>query len=157
MKRRHVVVVLTTVILLGSALVLVADQARTTAGAASTGGMLRTPWGEPDLEGIWNGETLTPLERPARWADRPVLSAEEARAVEEWVESTPGRDDRSQRGQDRELRMARELQAPIHLRVERIGDEVVLDAAVHDPGRPSVRMREFRPRSRSERHANDQA
>ena len=103
MKRLHVVVVLTTVILPGSALVLMADQARTTPGATSTGGAFRTPWGEPDLQGIWNGETLTPLERPARWADKPVLSVEEARAVEEWVESTPGRDDRSQRGTERDV------------------------------------------------------
>ena len=63
----------------------------------------RTPWGEPDLQGIWNGETITPLERPARWADKPVLSPEEAAAVEQWVYSTPGRDDRSLRGTERDV------------------------------------------------------
>ena len=25
----------------------------------------RTPWGDPDLQGIWIGSTLTPLERPS--------------------------------------------------------------------------------------------
>ena len=25
----------------------------------------RTPWGEPDLQGIWDFLTLTPLERPS--------------------------------------------------------------------------------------------
>ena len=39
----------------------------------------KTPWGEPDLQGIWSGETLTPLERPARFADKPVLHALERR------------------------------------------------------------------------------
>jgi len=63
----------------------------------------RTPWGEPDLQGLWNSETLTPLERPARWADTPVLTPEEAAAVEKWVQSTPGRDDRSQRGTERDV------------------------------------------------------
>ena len=24
----------------------------------------RTPWGDPDLQGVWTGSTLTPLERP---------------------------------------------------------------------------------------------
>jgi hypothetical protein len=64
---------------------------------------LRTPWGEPDLQGIWNAETLTPLERPARWADKPVLSPEEAAAVEKWVASAVGRDDRSRRGTERDV------------------------------------------------------
>ena len=26
----------------------------------------RTPWGEPDLQGIWGTEVLAPLERPVR-------------------------------------------------------------------------------------------
>ena len=28
----------------------------------------RTPWGDPDLQGVWTGSTLTPLERPAALA-----------------------------------------------------------------------------------------
>src|ERR1041384_1298029 len=70
---------------------------------AQSAKQFRTPWGEPDLQGIWNGETLTPLERPARWVDKPVLTPEEAKAVEAWVESTPGRDDRSLRGTERDV------------------------------------------------------
>ena len=31
---------------------------------------LRTPWGEPDLQGVWTGSTLTPLERPASLAGK---------------------------------------------------------------------------------------
>jgi hypothetical protein len=31
---------------------------------------LRTPWGEPDLQGIWTEEFDTPLQRPARYADQ---------------------------------------------------------------------------------------
>src|SRR2546421_215714 len=29
---------------------------------------LKTPWGEPDLEGIWTDESDTPLQRPAKYA-----------------------------------------------------------------------------------------
>jgi hypothetical protein len=66
-------------------------------------GGFRTPWGEPDLQGLWNSETITPLERPARWAGTPVLSPAEAAAVEKWVASATGRDDRSQRGTERDV------------------------------------------------------
>lgn len=66
----------------------------------------RTPWGEPDLQGIWNGETLTPLERPAKFARTPVLTEEEAAAVERQVATRPGRDDRSQRGTEKDVAQA---------------------------------------------------
>jgi hypothetical protein len=43
-----------------------------------------TPWGHPDLQGIWNNGTTTPLERPADLAGREFLSDAEwaARAKE---------------------------------------------------------------------------
>ena len=42
----------------------------------------RTPWGDPDLQGTWNNQTLTPLERPAEFANKPVLTEAEAAALE---------------------------------------------------------------------------
>jgi hypothetical protein len=39
--------------------------------------MLKTPWGEPDLQGIWTEETDTPLQRPAKYADQELFSAAE--------------------------------------------------------------------------------
>ncbi len=42
----------------------------------------RTPWGHPDLQGTWNNSTITPLERPARFAGREFLTEEEARAMD---------------------------------------------------------------------------
>ena len=45
----------------------------------------RTPWGDPDLQGLWNHGTTTPLERPAEHAGREWLTAEEvAAANREW-------------------------------------------------------------------------
>jgi hypothetical protein len=38
---------------------------------------LRTPWGEPDLQGVWSYATITPLERPDSKAGTGVLSDEE--------------------------------------------------------------------------------
>jgi len=42
----------------------------------------RTPWGHPDLQGVWDRRTITPLERPERYADQPFLNADEIRAYE---------------------------------------------------------------------------
>ncbi len=42
----------------------------------------RTPDGKPDLQGIWNTSTLTPLERPAEFADKPVLTEQEVKDYE---------------------------------------------------------------------------
>src|SRR5712692_5640507 len=42
----------------------------------------RTPWGDPDLQGIWNNSTITPLERPQELAGKQVLSDDEAAALE---------------------------------------------------------------------------
>jgi hypothetical protein len=38
----------------------------------------RTPWGHPDLQGIWDPTTGTPLERPPQYKDREFLTDEEA-------------------------------------------------------------------------------
>jgi len=49
----------------------------------------RTPDGHPDLEGVWNFATLTPLQRPERFAGRPYLSDLEAAVFErELLEAT---------------------------------------------------------------------
>ena len=51
----------------------------------SAGGqeVLRTPWGDPDLQGLWTGSTLTPLERPRELAGQEFLTEEEAVALEQ--------------------------------------------------------------------------
>ncbi len=45
----------------------------------------RTPWGDPDLRGVWTNETITPFERPVDQAKKEVLSPEEAARIEEGV------------------------------------------------------------------------
>ena len=42
----------------------------------------RTSEGHPDLSGVWNFRTLTPLEQPEYQAERAFLSPEEAHAIE---------------------------------------------------------------------------
>jgi hypothetical protein len=43
----------------------------------------RTPWGDPDLQGIWNFGTITPLERPATQERERLTPEEVARLNEE--------------------------------------------------------------------------
>jgi hypothetical protein len=43
----------------------------------------RTADGRPDLQGIWDFRSATPLERPARFAGKDTLTAEEVEAYEQ--------------------------------------------------------------------------
>ena len=42
----------------------------------------RTPWGHPDLQGIWVASTLTPLERPSEYQGRELLTADGVAVLE---------------------------------------------------------------------------
>jgi hypothetical protein len=42
----------------------------------------RTPDGHPDLQGVWTNVTLTPMDRPAQFKDKPTVSDAEATAYE---------------------------------------------------------------------------
>ena len=55
------------------------------AQTAESGTQPRTSWGDPDIGGIWNNSTLTPLERPEDQADQEFLSPDEAAALEQGV------------------------------------------------------------------------
>ncbi|MCE2543774.1 MAG: hypothetical protein J4F30_10145 [Acidobacteria bacterium] len=45
----------------------------------------RTPWGAPDLQGIWDRQTLTPFQRPRELGEKAVFTAEEAAVFESRV------------------------------------------------------------------------
>ena len=54
------------------------------AGAQSTSSdILRTPWGQPDLQGIWDFRTITPIERPEELGEQAFLTEEEASGLEQ--------------------------------------------------------------------------
>ena len=52
----------------------------------------RTPWGHPDLQGVWDYRTITPLERPAELAETAVFTAEEAAAYQTLENQRQNRD-----------------------------------------------------------------
>ena len=49
----------------------------------------RTPWGDPDLQGIWDYRTLTPLQRPEELGNKAFLTEEEAAKYNDQVIFTP--------------------------------------------------------------------
>jgi hypothetical protein len=57
-------------------------RAASTPSAAAATRTLRTPWGDPDLQGLWTSETSTPFERPDRFAGKQFLTAAEVAALE---------------------------------------------------------------------------
>jgi hypothetical protein len=71
------------VVVLAAAATHVAGQgaaggaSRGAGGRASAWKPPRTAWGHPDLQGIWNNGTTTPLERPAEFAGREFLTDQE--------------------------------------------------------------------------------
>jgi hypothetical protein len=50
--------------------------------APGLAGAQTTPWGDPDLQGIWSNQTPVPLERPAALANKPYFTETEAAEVE---------------------------------------------------------------------------
>ena len=67
--------------------IFVASIAAVLAAAVPAGAQdsLRTAWGDPNLGGVWDFRTITPLERPEEFADREFLTAEEAARAEQEV------------------------------------------------------------------------
>ncbi len=65
------------------------SAAKTTAKAAAAP---RTSWGKPDLQGVWDFRTVTPLERPTDLAGKQVLTDREAADFESQAAVTNDRD-----------------------------------------------------------------
>ncbi len=64
------------------ALLLAAPLPGQPAKNVKTSTIPRTADGHPDLQGIWTNVTLTPLERPAAFKDKPTVTEAEARVFE---------------------------------------------------------------------------
>ena len=73
------VALLTTVALTGQ------TPPRPSPGAAASTRVPRTPDGKPDLQGIWDFRTVTPMERPAEFANKPFLTEKEAADYEKRI------------------------------------------------------------------------
>jgi len=92
-------VVLLVLVFLKSAQVTVAQEGPT-ASATSPAAVptLRTPWGEPDLQGIWMDESDTPVQRPTKYANQEFFTEAQRAELDKERAALLGRDKRVERG-----------------------------------------------------------
>ena len=57
--------------------------------------LVRTPWGDPDLQGLWTNATITPFERPATLGGKQVLTEQEAAEFEKQTVQARDADNRA--------------------------------------------------------------
>lgn len=94
---RAVVIVIAALLLASISAAGQASLATKVTAATNTWTPPRTPWGEPDLQGIWSNGMITPLERPADLAGREFLTdaeiaERERRAVAAATDEARGQD-----------------------------------------------------------------
>ena len=65
-------------VLFTAAVMLVSVPAAAQTAGQPAGGTARTAWGDPDLHGVWDFSSNTPLNRPEEFGDRLFLTDEEA-------------------------------------------------------------------------------
>src|SRR5260370_13449933 len=90
---------ITVLVFLKPTQLAVADQApaaSVTAPAAAP--VLKTLWGEPDLQGIWTDESETPLQRPAKYANQEFFTDAQRAELDKERAALLGRDRRVARG-----------------------------------------------------------
>jgi hypothetical protein len=79
--------------------VIAAAVTRTSAQApAASAPALKTPWGEPDLQGIWTDETDTPLQRSPKYANQEFFTEAQRAELDQQRSALLRRDRRVERG-----------------------------------------------------------
>jgi hypothetical protein len=68
------VIVTAAIAVISASVTRASAQAPPASGAALKTSPLKTPWGEPDLQGIWTDEFETPLQRPAKYASQEFFT-----------------------------------------------------------------------------------
>ena len=88
------------------ALVLVAPPPALAQGSGGESSSPRTPWGDPDLQGLWNHGTATPLQRPEQYAGRELLTEEEIAEANLQATTFATSERRSELSADRDVALA---------------------------------------------------
>src|SRR6266478_1701004 len=80
--------------------VIAVSVTRISAQTPAAANALKTPWGEPDLQGIWTDETNTPLQRPTQYANQEFFTAAQRADLDRQRSAQLGRDKRGARGSE---------------------------------------------------------
>jgi hypothetical protein len=79
------------------------QTSRGTPPATKTGPAPKTPWSEPDLQGIWTYEFQVPFERNPKYANREFFTDEEIKAFDKQRAAQQSRDYRAERGSEADV------------------------------------------------------
>jgi hypothetical protein len=83
--------------------VLTLTRVPTGDGNAAPAAAGQTAWGDPDLQGIWTDPYQTPLQRPPQFAGKETFTNEEREALDRQRASILRRDQRVERGSERDV------------------------------------------------------
>ncbi len=64
---------------------------------------LKTPWGEPDLQGIWTDETDTPFQRSPKFANQEFFTEAQRAELDQLRSASLGREKRFERGTEADV------------------------------------------------------
>ena len=78
-------------------------QTQTPSAPSGAAANLKTPWGEPDLQGIWTYEYDTPLQRPAKYGSQEFFTPEQEAELDKARAELLGRDKRVERGSQNDV------------------------------------------------------
>src|SRR6266852_3076345 len=100
-----------TIVVVSLVVRAVAGRTSATTGKApavtlKTGPAPKTPWGEPDLQGIWSRDVDVPLERPAKYANQEFFTDAERAELDRQIADIVSRDStegRRARGTERDV------------------------------------------------------
>jgi hypothetical protein len=87
-----------TVALVAAAVGAVFFMSVAPAPAQAPASAMKTPWGEPDLQGIWTDETDTPLQRSPKFGNQEFFTEAERAELDRQRSAMLGRDRRAERG-----------------------------------------------------------
>jgi hypothetical protein len=90
----------------GAVISVSATPTRAQAPAASgavPAAALKTPWGEPDLQGIWTDESDTPMQRSAKYANQEFFTEAQRTELDKLRSELPSRDRRAERGTEADV------------------------------------------------------
>jgi hypothetical protein len=79
-------------------------QAQTASGTApAPSAALNTPWGDPDLQGIWTDETDTPFQRSQKFANQEFFTEAQRAELDRLRSASLGREKRFERGTEADV------------------------------------------------------
>ena len=95
-----------------------------TKGSAEATAALRTPWGDPDLQGIWTDEFDTPFQRPPKYAGQEFFTEAQRDAINKQRTDLYSEERPAERGTD--LDVARAYNHAVFLSNKRVGPRTSL-------------------------------